>query len=426
MPRPVAIAVCLLAAVSAQAADPPPQPRASITKAECQRLMRQMNTKGAAYRPGVDVHGKPVKPADMAGSGGGLKILPEVIEFNYTINPVGYGAARQAAAQAAAAAAASASIGSQQTQVAAAQAANTQAVNAATLRKASLQQTLTTLQAETTSLTTAQTTAYNNMVASTLNHGSPAYQALVAAYREATANVNANTQAIAAANASIAAQTAIISPNQASLDTLTTQLATLNYRADGDGDSAALATAYTTARTTLSGLTPNDSGYAAALHDFQAAQTALNANYQAVYNVAAADVAALAGVSHANPAYQTAERVLNAASAALTANTQAIADTSAAQAEAQAAVTAGTTPTTELASQASALQTQQQVASAAVTGAQAQVQAQAAVNATSNTQMNVAAIRYDVVRNRFTINGQPIGPEDKQAIAARCKQAGFM
>ena len=62
-----------------------------ISGQDCQRLVKAA-VPGAAYQPGVDVHGKPVAPADLPGSGGTFK-PPTVVEFNYTVNPTAYGGA---------------------------------------------------------------------------------------------------------------------------------------------------------------------------------------------------------------------------------------------------------------------------------------------------------------------------------------------
>jgi len=49
--------------------------RITVTKAECRRLVKHVPAPDATYRPGVDVNGDPVVPADL---GGGVSIdLPE-------------------------------------------------------------------------------------------------------------------------------------------------------------------------------------------------------------------------------------------------------------------------------------------------------------------------------------------------------------
>jgi hypothetical protein len=49
----------------------------AISRADCERLVRHQPAPDVAYQPGVDVHGRPVVPADL---GGGQQIqLPDVI-----------------------------------------------------------------------------------------------------------------------------------------------------------------------------------------------------------------------------------------------------------------------------------------------------------------------------------------------------------
>jgi hypothetical protein len=67
------IALVLLAAVWA----PPASAEVAISRRDCQRLVRHEPAPDVAYQPGVDVHGRPVVPADI---GGGSQIeLPDVI-----------------------------------------------------------------------------------------------------------------------------------------------------------------------------------------------------------------------------------------------------------------------------------------------------------------------------------------------------------
>lgn len=82
MPRAAAlVSVCLLlgpaAFAAAHEATPPRADSVQVisTKADCQRLVKHVPAPDATYRPGVDVDGDPVVPADL---GGGVRIdLPE-------------------------------------------------------------------------------------------------------------------------------------------------------------------------------------------------------------------------------------------------------------------------------------------------------------------------------------------------------------
>ncbi|MGE5503210.1 MAG: hypothetical protein ACM31L_02195 [Actinomycetota bacterium] len=78
------IAAALMTAAPAWAEDVAVQ----VTKQDCARLVHYTPSADVAYKPGVDVHGKPVAPADLPGSGNSLNLLPDVLEFNIPINPV--------------------------------------------------------------------------------------------------------------------------------------------------------------------------------------------------------------------------------------------------------------------------------------------------------------------------------------------------
>ncbi len=85
------IALSLLApvAAAAQSAQGTKQ-RVSITADDCRRLVAQVPSADVAYTPGVDVHGRPVAPADLPGSGGTMQVLPKELNFDYTINPTAF------------------------------------------------------------------------------------------------------------------------------------------------------------------------------------------------------------------------------------------------------------------------------------------------------------------------------------------------
>ncbi len=75
------VLIPLLAATPHAAAHPR---TVTITKADCSRLARHVPSADTAYRPGVDVRGKPVVPADL---GGGAQIkLPEDITIAITVD----------------------------------------------------------------------------------------------------------------------------------------------------------------------------------------------------------------------------------------------------------------------------------------------------------------------------------------------------
>ncbi|MHB1206148.1 MAG: hypothetical protein ACYCZX_11295 [Rhodospirillaceae bacterium] len=74
-----ALAVFLLWPAAAQAAESVP-----LSVADCQRLVRHQPRADVEYKPGVDVHGKAVVPADL---GGGYQMqLPETIDIQIGID----------------------------------------------------------------------------------------------------------------------------------------------------------------------------------------------------------------------------------------------------------------------------------------------------------------------------------------------------
>jgi hypothetical protein len=57
-----------------------------VTREDCARLVQHRPAPDATYRPGVDVHGKYVAPADLPeGAGNGL---PDRVRFDVVINPL--------------------------------------------------------------------------------------------------------------------------------------------------------------------------------------------------------------------------------------------------------------------------------------------------------------------------------------------------
>lgn len=66
--------------------------RIRIPRDDCARLVRHKPAPGAAYKPGVDVRGKKVAPAELPGSGFPVAV-PEEVEFDVSFNPLRGGAA---------------------------------------------------------------------------------------------------------------------------------------------------------------------------------------------------------------------------------------------------------------------------------------------------------------------------------------------
>lgn len=99
------LSVCLSPGAEAQEQQAGQPVRIVITKVDCSRLIRHTPSADVAYQPGVDASGRAVVPADIPGSGANAipNLLPDVLEFPITINPVSYGARNQAQREKAAA-----------------------------------------------------------------------------------------------------------------------------------------------------------------------------------------------------------------------------------------------------------------------------------------------------------------------------------
>ena len=60
----------------------------TVTRADCQRLVRHLPGADVAYQPGVDVQGRPVVSADL--NGGSRIRLPETFSFDIRIQPIDF------------------------------------------------------------------------------------------------------------------------------------------------------------------------------------------------------------------------------------------------------------------------------------------------------------------------------------------------
>ncbi|MFQ5773206.1 MAG: hypothetical protein ACE5GS_01680 [Kiloniellaceae bacterium] len=80
--RPALALVPLILAVASPAAGQD-QVSAAITKSDCRRLVKHVPAPDVAYRPGVDVRGRAVAPADLDD---GVRIAPpETIEIDIQV-----------------------------------------------------------------------------------------------------------------------------------------------------------------------------------------------------------------------------------------------------------------------------------------------------------------------------------------------------
>lgn len=57
-----------------------------VTGDICQKVVRHQPQEDVSYKPGVDVYGNPVEPADLPGSTVEFS-LPETVEFDLPLNP---------------------------------------------------------------------------------------------------------------------------------------------------------------------------------------------------------------------------------------------------------------------------------------------------------------------------------------------------
>jgi len=62
-----------------------------IPRADCARLVEHRSAPDVAYKPGVDVRGKKVAPADLPGSNAAIK-APKQVEIEISFNPLRGGA----------------------------------------------------------------------------------------------------------------------------------------------------------------------------------------------------------------------------------------------------------------------------------------------------------------------------------------------
>lgn len=63
-----------------------PGPRITVSRSACRALVRHVPDDDVAYKPGVDVHGRKVAPADLNGGSNILTSLPKEIEFPVTLD----------------------------------------------------------------------------------------------------------------------------------------------------------------------------------------------------------------------------------------------------------------------------------------------------------------------------------------------------
>lgn len=65
-----------------------------ISRTDCQRLVEHKARDDVAYRPGVDVRGRKVVPAEGPDAPDMSDLVPDMLEFSVALNPLKGGAAR--------------------------------------------------------------------------------------------------------------------------------------------------------------------------------------------------------------------------------------------------------------------------------------------------------------------------------------------
>lgn len=406
MKRIAVLAACCLAAADAGAQAPQDvagQPvRIVITKVDCSRLVRHVPAADVAYQPGVDARGRAVAPADMPGSGAQAipNLLPDVLEFPITINPVGYGARIQAQRDKAAAA-------QDVTDSYDARVAAQSRIAALTTQKGTLTATGTTLATEKAALDTRL---------QTLNTSLAAMQADIAAGTRTASDRDYTLakQQLVGLEKQVADKAAAIDANNASLSSTNTALSA----AQSD-----LATAEGS---------PSRNAAQAQVATLTAQKTVLTAKGAALSTEKAALDTRLATVS-ADLTTMTAE--IAAGTRAASDRDYTLARMNAADLDKQVAAKGAAIAANDasLASTNAALTAQQALAASAPDRAAHNAGAQAAADAKlaklsgkglDSTTMQVATVRYDMAKGTFTVNGQPLGSPEQEELARACQKQG--
>ena len=186
----------------------------TITKTDCSRLIQHFPAPDVAYKPGVDVRGRPVVSADAdpAQAAFAKKILPEVLEIPLTINPIGY-AQRNAANK-------------KKADAASAVSSNTTAITAAKAQGTTLSTQLSALNTQKSTLTSTYATDTAANIASTGGAGANSIMLAVRANRQAAIDSAYNTK-LTSINSQITAKNADITANNTTVSNLQTQDTTL-------------------------------------------------------------------------------------------------------------------------------------------------------------------------------------------------------
>ena len=186
----------------------------TITKADCSKLIQHQPAPDVAYKPGVDVRGRPVVSADAdpAAAAFAKKILPDVLEIPITINPINYGKRNLANSQKAAAATAVSQ--------------NTDKITAAKATGTTLSTQLSTLTSKLSTLTSEYNSKTAALTAATGGNSPTAAQTLDRNVRQKQID-SVYTPQITSVNSQITTTNTAITTNNATLTTLNSQDTTL-------------------------------------------------------------------------------------------------------------------------------------------------------------------------------------------------------
>ncbi len=360
---------------SPRAPDKPEVLRISVTKRDCRRLAIETRSADVAYQPGVDVRGNAVKSADLQT--GFEYVLPDVIEFPITINPLTFQADRREAAARQA--------------LAERLADNPEELEA--LQEAAFNQTLEDLEAAAETVDTelaaiqADFDAREAAIIAATGADDPSNQQLVQrndaiALLEQEVFGSAEFQALSTQQSVLLAQ---IAQQTIGLQQLQTSLET---------EQAAVSAA----RDVF-------------INDFEAQKaaivTATGGDLQtdpAVLNDRAAQIAELEETIFGSADFLEADAAFQSNAAALSSTESALVANQAAQQDLQA--------------------------EAAAFGAdQARIEADAVsggVFASNESTITVAQVRFDVLSGKVTLNGEPLVESARQDVLEKCAAAGFL
>jgi hypothetical protein len=200
----------------------------TISKLDCSRVIQHSPAPDVAYKPGVDVRGKPVVGADTdpGREAFARRVLPEVLEIPITINPLTYNKAKAANKDKAAAASAVS--------------ANTAAITTAKAQGTALTSQLATLNSQKTALTssynadTAAIVAITGGAATTdpalLRVRAARQQAIDSAYNSKVSAINSQ---ITTVNTAITSNASTVAGLQTQDTTLRQEYADTNMATEG-------------------------------------------------------------------------------------------------------------------------------------------------------------------------------------------------